>query len=199
MKNIIGKLDYEKYYKELLPYVQEERSKRYLFLILTFGASIFFLLFAISPTISTIANLKKQITDNKFVEQKLSQKISNLSALSQSYNQISPDLPTVMNAIPQKPEAPTLTAQIQSVAGNSNVTLTNIQISSLDFNNQVATISSAVNFNATATGKYEDLQTFLNNIVDVQRLILINYINISGSGNADSSQLQIRGTAFYKP
>ena len=72
-------------------------------------------------------------------------------------------------------------------------------ISSLDFNNQVATISSAVNFNATATGKYEDLQTFLNNIVDVQRLILINYINISGSGNADSSQLQIRGTAFYKP
>lgn len=198
MKNIIGKLDYEKYYKELLPYAQEERNKRYLFLILTFGTSIFFLLFAISPTISTIANLKKQISDNKFVEQKLSQKISNLSALSQSYNQISPDLPSVINAIPKKPEAPTLTAQIQSVADNSNVTLTNIQISSLDFDNQTATISAAVNFSASAIGKYEDLQNFLDNIIDVQRLILVNYINITG-GNPDSSQMQIRGTAFYKP
>src|SRR3990172_232382 len=100
MKFPLKKSNYEKYYKDFIPYFKREKSQKYLTIILSVSAAIFFFIFAINPTLSTIAKLNKQISDSEMVEQKLSQKVNNLSSLSQEYEKIKPDLPVIMDTIP---------------------------------------------------------------------------------------------------
>lgn len=198
MKNLLKNVNYEKYYKDLLPYLKQEKSQQYFTLILTFGASIFFALFAISPTLSTIARLKKEIKDSKFVDQKLSQKINNLSSLSQQYITVQNDISYVLDAIPQKAEAPTFVAQIQSVAKSSSVNITSIEISPINLNNQQNGLNSTFTFNIAAQASYQDLQTFLSNLTDMQRVISVDSISIAKGEVDQSLRLNLKGTAYYK-
>lgn len=199
MKQILRTVDYEKYYRDILPYFKEEKNQRYFMLMLTFGASIFFLLFAISPTLSTIANLNKQITDSKFVDEKLNTKIKNLSSLSQSYNDISDELPILDIAIPPKPNAPELEAQFQAVAQNSSSTILNLSVSAIDLGNKQATSSATFSFSIAIKGMYDSLNAFMNGITNMQRAVTLDSINVSNSADDPSTlQAEIRGTAFYK-
>ena len=129
MKKIFKNIKYDRYYKEILPYLKKEKNQQYFAVILTLGASIFFALFAINPTLSTIAHLRREVLDSKSVEKKLSDKISNLSSLSQEYQDIQRDIPYILDAVPNQPESLILTAQIQSIGQSSAITISNIEIS----------------------------------------------------------------------
>lgn len=197
MKNIFKKSNYEKYYKDLLPYLKEEKNQKYLTIILTFGASIFFLLFAINPTLSTISKLRKQISDSRFVEQRLSAKINSLSSLSQAYQNILPDIVYVKDAIPENPDGPILIAQIQAVAQNSSVDLRGVNIAAVNLTK--ATTSSNFNFDINAHGEYENVIKFLTDLIDIQRIVSVDTISIAKDPQGDSGvDLNVKGSAYYK-
>ena len=196
MKNVLKNVNYEKYYRDLLPYLKQEKNQQYIALILTFGASIFFALFAINPTLSTIAKLRREITDGKIVDQKLAQKINSLSSLSQQYQTVQNDISYILDAVPQKAEAPTLIAQIQSVAKNSSVSISSIDVSPIDLNDQQGS-NSTFNFDLSVAGNYQGLQTFMSSLINMQRVISIDSISIT-KGDGQTLQLNLKGTAYYK-
>lgn len=199
MKKIFKGIKYEKYYKDLLPYFKKEKNQRYFTIILTLGASIFFTLFAINPTLSTISKLRKELEDSKFVEQKLSQKINNLSSLSTGYQSIQKDIALIHDAIPLQPEAPLLVAQIQSIAQDSGVSVTELKVLPINLNSQTATVSSAFGFQLTVVANYEGLQTFTSKLTNMQRVISINGISITKTEEGDQNlEIDINGSAFYK-
>lgn len=198
MKNVLKNVNYGKYYRDLLPYLKQKKSQQYFTLILTFGASIFFALFAISPTLSTIAKLKREIEDSRLVEQKLSQKINSLSSLSQEYITLQNDISYVLEAIPQKSDAPTLVAQIQSIAKDSSINISSIEISPIKLNSQQKELNSSFTFNIAAQGSYKDLQTFLSNLTVMQRVISADSISIAKGEIDQGLQLNLKGTAYYK-
>ena len=179
MKSLFKSSNYEKYYKDLIPYLKKEKNQQYIALILTLSASIFFFLFAINPTLSTIANLKKQVSDAKFVEEKLTQKINNLSSLSQEYLVLEEDIPIVLDAIPLSPEAPTLVGQIQTLANQSSIKITNIEILPVELNDKNATKSSFFVFKVTGNSSFENIQKFLADLTNKQRLASIDFVQIS--------------------
>src|SRR4051794_1976618 len=94
-KNYFENLTAAKYreYLKLLPSIHDERTQLITMLIFTFVALSFFGLFAINPTLSTIVELKKELSDSQFVDQQLTNKINNLESLQQRYNLLGPDLP----------------------------------------------------------------------------------------------------------
>lgn len=200
MKKAFKGVRYERYYKDLLPYLKRQKNQQYFAAILTLGASIFFALFAINPTISTIVKLRKEVKDSKFVESKLSQKINSLSSLSSEYIKIKDDIPFILDAIPDQPEAPTLTAQIQSLAQSSNVKITDLQISSVDLTSQnISSTSSSFTFTLTAISNYENLQKFISDLINMQRILSLESISIIKNAGGDQDlQLDLRGSAFYK-
>ena len=199
MKKMFKGIKYEKYYKDLLPYFKKEKNQRYFTIILTLGASIFFTLFAINPTLSTISKLRKELEDSKFVEQKLSQKINNLSSLSTGYQSIQEDIPLIHDAIPLQPEAPLLVAQIQSIAQDSGVSVTELKVLPINLNSQSATVSSAFGFQLTVEANYEGLQTFTSNLTNMQRVISIDGISITKTEEGEQNlEIDINGSAFYK-
>lgn len=200
MKKVFKGIQYEKYYKDLLPYFKKQKNQHYFTAILTLGASIFFALFAINPTISTIVKLRKEIEDSRFVETKLTQKITSLSNLSTEYTKIQEDIPYILDAIPDQPEAPTLTSQIQSIAKSANVKITDLQISPIGLTSQsTSSSSSSFNFSLTGESSYENLQKFISELINMQRILSIDSISLSKSTNTGADlQLDLKGSAFYK-
>lgn len=200
MKKIFKGVKYEKYYNDILPYLKKQKNQEYLMIILTLGASIFFALFAINPTLSTIVKLRKEIEDSKFVESMLSQKINNLSNLSTSYANIQEDIPFILDAIPQQPEAPILAGQIQAIAKDSNVKIASLDVSRIALTGkESAKKSSSFTIELSAESDFESLQKFIANLTDMQRVISIESISISKSEDIGSAlQLKLKGLSYYK-
>lgn len=203
--NVISKnLKKEEYakYLDLVPDFKQEKSKKFITIILTLTASIILGLFVVSPTISTIANLRKQIEDNKIVEEKLQQKINNLSVLSQKYSDLEADIPIVLEAVPQTSQIPLLVAQIQAVANESGVRLNNFQTFRVDVSQGAIKGKkfSSFDFTLTAQGDYQNMLNFMDNLVNFQRITTITNISVSKatSFNNSSLQLNMRGTAYFK-
>ena len=199
MKKIFRDMKYEKYYKDVLPYLKKEKNQEYLTVILTLGVTIFFILFAINPTVTTIVKLRREVNDSRFVENKLSEKIKNLSNLSTQYQNVQQDLPLILEAIPKDPEAPTLVAQIQSIASESEVTITKIDVSSVNLVSKAASTSSSFAFEITGQGNYDNLDRFTSDLTNMQRVVSINSISISRETGTDQVlEIKINGFAYYK-
>ncbi len=188
----------EKYskYLELVPDFKKEKTQKFTTIVLTIIAVIILAIFAINPTLSTIANLQKQLDDAKFVTTKLQEKINDLSVLQTKYNSIQPDLPTIYEAIPQSAQAPKLTGQIQAIAQDSNLSLVNVQV------NQITKSPGNFYFYAftlTATGSYDNVVLFLQKIVSMQRITDINSVDIASNTKDDNSlKINLKGLAFFK-
>lgn len=198
LNNLFSKLNKKQYdkYLELIPDFKKEKTQKFTTVVLTIIAIIILALFAINPTLSTIANLQKQLDDAKFVTGRLDEKINNLSVLQAKYNSISSDLPILYETIPQKPEVPKFTGQLQSLAQSSNLKIVNLQISDIVISKNL----SFYTFNLTAQGQYEDIINFLNKAVAMQRIISNFQISINQPSAENSlPQLNLRGKALFKP
>lgn len=200
LKNL-KKEEYQKYL-DLIPDFKQEKTKKYTFIILTLVASILLVVFALSPTISTISSLQKQLEDDKFVEQRLSEKINNLSLLQQAYANIQNDLPIVLSAVPEKSEAPVLLADIQALAKENNLILSNFQTLPVEISENATSTKkfNSFDFNLNIKGEYQNMLNFLNELVNFQRITTVNNITISKivEINITNLQLNIRGTAYFK-
>jgi Tfp pilus assembly protein PilO len=206
IKDIIKASSKEEYSKYLafMPDLKQERAKKFTTIVLTLAASIILGFFAVNPTLSTIANLQKQIDDNVFVDQKLQQKISNLSILQQKYANVQNDLPVITDAIPTSIQMPLLVADIQTIAKDTNLKLNSFQTFEVNLSKGKITNKnySSFDFGLSAEGTYQQITDFLNNLVNFQRIITITNISISKSNSvnntSDTLQLNVKGTAFFK-
>ena len=198
MKKVFKGIKYEKYYKDILPYLKKQKNQEYFMVILTLGATIFFALFAINPTISTIVKLRKEIQDSKFVEAALTQKINNLSSLSTEFSQIQSDIPVVLDAIPEQPQAPTLIGQIQTIAQSSNVAIEKLDVSEVGLTEEGASTSSKFSFELTGTSTYESLDAFISDLILMQRIISLETISLTKNADSETLQLDLKGSAYYK-
>ncbi len=199
MKKVFKNIKYDRYYKEILPYLKKEKNQQYFAVILTLSASIFFALFAINPTLSTVTHLRREVLDSRSVNKKLSDKINNLSSLSQEYQVIQKDIPYILDAIPNQPESLVLTAQIQSIAQSSEIKLSNIEISPMSLDVPESTSSSSLIFALSADGSYESIKKFVSNLIDMQRIVSIDTISISKPEiTIDEVRLSIKGSAHFK-
>lgn len=199
MKKIFKNVNYEKYYKNILPYIQKEKNQQYFAVILTLGATIFFALFAINPTLSTIVRLRKEVSDSRFAEEGLTKKVSNLSALSLEYQRIQEDLDFVLESIPNQANAPALVAQIQAVAKDSSVNLTGVLVPSVNLTTKTASKSSLFVFQVSGEGTYENINSFITKLTDMQRIVSIDKISLTKrEPTSQSVDLNLEGSAYYK-
>ena len=189
-------------YMVLIPSYKAEKTQKFTTIFLTLIASIILGIFAINPTLSTIGNLQKQIEDDKFVESKLEEKINNLSILQEKYIPIQQDLPIIYSAVPKTTEMSLLIGQLQSIAKSSNLKIDTIQTFETDNINSPALYGdySSFDFEISAQGNYQDIQTFISNLVNFQRVITLGNISLSKSRDINNAMLilNIKGTAYLK-
>ena len=204
VNNLFKDAKKEKYtkYLELMPNFKQEKTQKFTTIVLTLVASIVLIIFAVNPTLSTISNLQKQLSDNRFVEQRLEEKINNLSLLQEKYSEVQPDIPIVLDAIPKNPAVVDLVAQVQSVANDTNLNLIGFQTFQVETTpgSVLGKKYSSFDFSLSATGDYKNMVAFMNQLVNIQRILTVNNLSISKKVSFDTSSLQltVRGTAYYK-
>lgn len=202
-KNYFENLTANKYreYLKLLPNMQEENTRIFTTLIFTFAAMSFFGIFAINPTISTIVELKKQLSDSEQVNELLTTKINNLSALQGEYTLLTPNLPVILAAIPENADAPLLMAQVQSLAKQSKLTLVSFRISEVQLTSpqQLNTVKgSSFTFSLEAQGEYADMIQFVSSLSRMNRIVTLESLSITKEPKQNALVLNIRGRQYFK-
>lgn len=190
-----------KYFAKL-PNFKNQQTQKFTSVIFTLIAISLLGLFAINPTISTIVKLKKELADDEFVERSLQEKIRNLSILQQKYANLQEDISYVLDAIPNKPSVPPLLAQIQSVAKNTNIRISNLQNLTVELFKQDLGEKKdySYSFSVNGSGTFDDISAFLSKIVNMQRIISISTFSIDKTGDATGSlRFNLQGLAYYKP
>lgn len=189
-----------KYFPKL-PYLSEERSHKFFAIVLTFLALSFFGFFAINPTVSTILNLRKQLSDSEFVFKELETKIKNLSRLRIQYDNMQNDLPIITDAITIQPNVHLLFAQIQGAAQKSNIKLSKLQNFEVEILRNSKTPGKkyySYSFVIAGNSSFENISDFVSTITNMQRIIDIDIFSISTAAKNDSLEFNIQGTAFFK-
>jgi len=202
--NFLKNLQKNKYLLTIPKLLKEEKTRKYTTLGLTLVTLIFFTLFAITPTLSTIANLSKQLNDEKFVDQQLQQKINNISSLQEEYDRIQPDLKYVDDSFPGKPDSLVLSAQIQAAAQESGVSLVGLEVSQIDLSlssqNSPTASPSSFSINIIGNGSYENISNFIATLSNMQRVMTFSSISISDEGGESNNlTTNINAISYFKP
>jgi Tfp pilus assembly protein PilO len=191
-------------YIKLFPVSRIEEVKSYTTIILTLLAIIFFSAFAIKPTIETILELRRQLTDSRFAEESLETKVTALTSLQQQYNILSGNslLTVLEKAIPTTPEAPVLLGKIRTVADQTNVRMVKMETSPVELTKKGgrATQPSSFVFTVTVAGSYSEIISFLEALTTFDRILSLDEIAIT-TDNKDEDPLttSIRARAYFHP
>lgn len=188
-------------YFEMVPNFKNEQTQKFTTIILTLIAISLFGMFAINPTLSTIAKLKKELADSELVELSLQEKIKNLQILQKEYVGIQSDMTYITDAIPNSPKVALLMAQIQSIAQNTNIHISNLQNLAVELFQQNVSEKKYYQyaFSLSGTGTFEDISTFLSKIVNMQRIISIDTFSIDKTADKTGAlRFSLQGLAYYK-
>lgn len=197
----LSPLQYREYLK-LLPKLKDEKAQYYTMLAFTLAALSFFGIFAIKPTLSTIAELKRKLADMQFVHEKYVKKAQNLSLLQDAYRVLTGDLPVVADALPQKSEVSKLVAQINMLLSRSGLQVTSLRTYGVEITpdrQPAAKNASSFTFTLEATGKYDDIISFVQSLTHANRLITIDLVSISKESKLNTLVLALRGRVYFKP
>lgn len=203
-RNFFANLTLPQYREQLklLPKFNDEKTKLYTMLGLTLAAMSFFGIFAINPTLSTIAELKRQYADLSFVNQKLFTKSQDLSALQEKYSALAPLLTVVYDAMPQKPEIVKFVAQVNSVLVRTHLEVRSLHTNGVEITPDridKVTSHSYFTFSLEAEGTYEDIIAFSRSLTRINRLVTVEGISISKDDKSNMLVLNLRGRQYFKP
>jgi len=187
---------YQRYFTNLSHFYQTKKSRTYTGIILSLITVIFFIVFAIKPTLVTISQLIKQRKDQRSVVSALEKKITNLSQAQNEYLLVEPDLYLLDQALPQEPQAPLLVKQIETLSRQSGVTIGRLRLSeiTLQKTGSSKTDKQFFTFNFSAFGDYSNLRNFLDSLSGLRRIVLVESFSFQ-KGTGENSNLSLNLTA----
>lgn len=177
----IRQSQYQKYMLNIVALYQRRADlKAYTEILLSIAAVIFFIIFAIKPTVVTIANLIVKINSEQQTSDQMTTKINNLITAQGIFNQQTSNINFLKQAVPNGPDVATYIRQIEGVIKRDG--LSPITIGSGDVNIITPTATaSAQKLIATVSvsGSYDQLTTFINDIETLRRPAIIGKLDFS--------------------
>jgi len=191
---------YQRYFIDLPRFYQSKKTRVYTGIILSIVTIIFFVIFAIKPTLITITQLFKQRKDQQTVADVLAKKITNLSQAQNEYLSIEPDLPIIDQSLPQEPQATLLVKQIETLARQSNVNISRLRLSEVPLE-QIGlpkTEKQPLVFNFSAFGDYANLKNFLTSLFNLRRIVSVESFSFQkGIGENVNLSLNLTAQAWF--
>ncbi len=175
-----------------------QKVTAYLYIIFSFIALSFFGLFAIGPTITTIADLNKQYDEKKAALKQLEDKNAALKSLSAQYVDIQQDLTIIDNAIPESPKIGELTRQIEQLTIQNGLVMQKLDTGLMELY-PAKNINSpifAYTFSVGVTGTEQDINRFIADVINMERIIGIDKLT-TGKKLDNVYSASITGKAFF--
>lgn len=183
----------------ILSLQNKKQTIAYVYIVLTLFTVSFFGLFALRPAFTIIANLQKQLADDKQVYEALTQKLENLKILNTQYLQIEEELDLVYQAIPVSAQAPALLRQLERLAANAGVSITTLNTGTitaypLSDGNKLYSYTFTVDVESSEANVAE----FLNSLVNFNRVISFERV-VTSKTESGTVKANVNGTAYFAP
>lgn len=199
----------------------DPKKQTYLELLLTFAATIFFTLFALRPTLTTISQLIKDRDTLKQVTAELDQKITALVAAQELYQEAEPKLRLLDQALPADQKLADFTAQMEVLALESNAVLKSLVFNEHPLDpaeaasksaalkrqpaaqtnpNQTPQSWSSIGFSLRATGEFQNLRELAVAMTHLRRLVQVDSLSIrkpQGVAVEEPLELELVGSIAY--
>lgn len=176
-------------------------------LLLTFLTISFFAVFAIRPTVNTIAKLVADIKTQKDIQTKLNDKITNLKKAQIVYTQEKTRLALLDQAYPKGPQPDTLASQLEGLAAQNSLKLESLNVGKTTLagkiiNDQPKGTESQFELSFLVKGEYKNILIFLKDVENLRRLINITSVSAGlskKSGEEGAILLTIGAQVPYYP
>ncbi len=187
-------LRYKEFFLNVLALYQKKREIRmFLEILLSSLTVVFFGLFALRPTLLTIAELYKQVRSKEETVQKLDQKISSLALLQTIFASQGQKISLVNQVAPLPPSPETFVRQLEGVANKNNTKILGISVGEVVLKG-AATVkreslelyplpegAKGLSFSLSANSDYLSLVGFLNDLEKLRRPIKIDNLAFNSS------------------
>lgn len=212
------KVNYSRYKRFFLNSVSQYKKKRelktYLEMFLSLFTIVIFAVFALRPTLLTIAKLAKEIETKKETVAKMDKKIQNLKDARELYEKESENIQLLDTAIPKDPLPETLVRQIQGVSNESGINITSMSIGEvtlIDESGTTKTIgksdsfpenSRVVSFSLNSTANYLSFFKFLQAMEELRKPVKIDSVTLEINRTKEGKTLVLHAsgrTPYFVP
>lgn len=162
-------------------------------LFLSIGAIVFFAVFAVRPTLLTMADLIKEIEDKRELDQQLQQKIASLSTAQTTYLGLQERLGVLDQAIPNSPMFLESLKLLEKVASDRQLIISNIVVNEIPKESSIEVSDKAeritVPVSVTVTGDYGSIRSFIEGVLALRRTFIIDTVIFSKNDERGQERL----------
>lgn len=192
---------YSRYFTYIKPFTKFPIFKNYGPAIFTLLTTTILLFFAIKPTVETILVLQKKLANSDEVLQKVTQKANNLSLARKNYDNLDADIKNkITEAIPDTVNLKSIIQNLEQAAKTYEASISALQIQPLVIDSktdsQVGKLEQ-VSFTFNTEGNYQNLSTILQSIKTSSRLISIDSLSLSKTGDSNILIMSLSGKAYF--
>ena len=173
-------------------YNQRQDTKAFLELFLSLGAVAIFGLFALRPTLLTIAQLYREIQAKEEMVVQLNQKAQYFVQAQTIFNQERSRIELLSSAIPEKPTPELFVRQIEGLVGKHGVEILGLSIGKATLlgastektdktKSELPTGAGSISFSLSAKGSYSSLSSFLSDLESLRRPIKVNTFSLNAA------------------
>lgn len=210
---------YRQYYlKGIQAFSASPMAKTTLGLTLFLTTMLVFILFALKPTLLTIANLWQEIKIKQAFLEKLESKIQTLQEAQLLLAQNQEYVPVVARVIPLSPEFNRAEREIEYLVFKNNLVLASGQFNKIDLFGKIkaegtekteaqeqikekVVATTQINFKIKVSGHYQNLKNFLSDLGNLDRFLMIEEVILDQETDIEGGemQLELKGKTFYFP
>jgi Tfp pilus assembly protein PilO len=189
-----GYLRYKSYFLNVITVYKRRKDLRmFLEIILSLVTISFFAVFALKPTLLTIAELTKEIKTKEETVAKMDEKIQNLERGQQIYTQEQTRISFLKDAIPSTPVPDSFVRQIEGATTKHPISILGMSIGEVTLIGEEKAQRKSeglealpggargVAFSISATSSYLDLAAFLSTLQNLRRPVKIDAATINSS------------------
>ena len=182
-------LDIQKIYRE------RGDIKMFLELLLSLAAVSVFGIFALRPTLLTIAGLYQEIKTKNQTLAQMETKITNLQAAQTTLIAQSAVLSLLETAVPDHPQPEAFIRQIRGLADKNALSISGFSVNKIALKGtEKEEATAAMSFSGTVSGSYPNLLSFLQDLEKIRMPVTISLFNLNLAKSEKESVLSLSVT-----
>jgi Tfp pilus assembly protein PilO len=200
---------YKHYYRQIWKFYQKPIAKVSTALLLTIFTTVFFAVFAIKPTLVTVAELLKTIKDQEIVLEKLKNKAAALATAQSEFAAQAPRIDRLKEALPEDKNVQQISLMMEATGADHQLAYDTFTVAEFEYDpdksyQDIETLPVSLSL---AAG-YPSLKPFLTDILRLPRFITAESIafnepsditKLPTTSDISPIQLNVKVNTFFMP
>lgn len=184
----------------LMDFYQKPVARVSIELILSVIVVIFFALFAIRPTLITMADLVKEIADKKEINKQMNLKLASLASAQEQYELHQSQFYLLEEAISRQLDIIKSLKKIEKIAGEGQLVIDQMSVQKVP--TMVETELLSGNFgdyqreflavNISVIGSYMQIREFVEKIMDLRQVMIVDQVIVEKMTESSNLSAQLR-------